>query len=229
MNKRLLFILGFLMALILTGCQQNIKGNGSKQIETRDLPPIETIRLVGNFQANINIGPTQQVSLTSDSNIIPYIQTEVDDKNLTIKTKRGYILQPTQPPQFDITVNRLTNLTIIGSGSVNASSISADDFEIKIMGSGNANLAGSAKEVEIKIIGSGQIVANNLVAEKAKVQLLGAGNIAVYANKKLNIHVSGDGNVKYYGEPREVEQKISGNGEVIGIPNAEKSSTQNPG
>ena len=229
MKKLLAFTSIFILLATIAGCKQTVVGNGNKQTETRNVDAFETIRMVGNFQLNINIRPTQQIVVTADSNLIPLIQTEVHNKTLIVQAKGHYDLQSAQTPQLDITVNRLADIGIIGRGSVNASGINSDTFEIKLLGSGNINVAGKSQKIDIKVVGSGQVVANNLIAEEAEVQVAGTSNVSVYASKKLNVRVSGAGKVNVYGEPREVEQKISGSGEVIiGTPNAQKNSTQNP-
>lgn len=228
MRKIFLMLCGFVPLALLAGCQHTIQGDGIKQSETRQVDTFQSIRVVGNYQVNVNIGTTQQVSITTDNNLIPYVKTDVRDKTLIIQTKNGVMLQSSTIPQIDITTKQLSDIGVVGSATMNASGINADKFEISTSGTGNANVSGTTDKLKIKLVGSGQIVADNLIAQKAEVNLVGTGMISVQAVKKLEINLSGAGKVQYYGEPRELEQKISGSGEITGIPNAEKSPTQNP-
>lgn len=229
MKKLIAISLISFMLAFLAGCEKNIKGNGQPGTDTRTVDNFEKIRVIGNYQVTINSGDTQQVSVTADKNLLPYIKTKVEDKTLIIDTKRSIILSPTQPIQLNITMNQLRNIGIIGNGSVEALGLQGDEIDLKIIGSGSAKLAGKPEKVEIEVIGSGQVFANNLTAHTAEVKLEGTGNVAVYADQKLTVKISGAGKVQYFGEPRELEQKIAGTGEVIGIPNnAEKNSIENP-
>jgi hypothetical protein len=225
-KKIIIATLGTLFALMLVGCQQNIKGNGNKTTINRDLSTFQNIRLNGNYQVNVNVGKAQQVSITTDANLVPYIQTRVSGNTLTIENQRRTYIEPTETPQLNISVNNLNQINIVGNGTVNVNGIRTNQFRINIVGSGEATVSGNADRVDIKIDGSGQIAANNLVAQEATVNLSGSGLISLLASQRLNINLNGAGKVQYYGEPREVTQRINGSGQVIGIPrNAQKNQS----
>lgn len=227
MNKKWIGIFGILV-LWLTGCTHQVQGSGVKETTTRNLEPFAAVRLVGNYQINILVGRAQQVSVTTDNNLIPYIQTRVRGKTLSVSTKARYLLKPTQMPTVNVTVPELKEVTVVGNGTININGVKTDQFEMKIIGTGTINAAGTTEENIIKVVGSGQVAANNLLAQKALVKLVGTGNVAVYASNQLDVKVSGTGKVQYYGEPRNVNQKIAGSGEVMGIANVKKNPSQNP-
>lgn len=223
MMKQWIGILLVSSTLVLTACSHHVKGSGTKETTNRAVESFNTVRVVGNYQVNITVGKPQQISITADNNLTPYIETHIKNNALYVETKKRYILEPTQVPTLDINVDNLKDVMVVGNGVVNANGIKTEGFDIKIVGMGNVTAAGTAKKVEIKMVGSGQVAANNLTAQTAEVKMVGAGNIAVFASDQLIVRVSGSGKVQYYGEPRTVDQKISGSGEVIGIPNAQKN------
>jgi hypothetical protein len=88
-----------------------------------------------------------------------------------------------------------------------------DDFRVQSSGSGNFELAGSAKTQEIDITGSGNYRCGNLESANARVKISGAGNVTLWAEEELNIRITGFGNLDYYGSPS-ITQSISGGGSI---------------
>lgn len=220
MRNKLILLIGVLMLVCLTGCQKHVKGSGVKQTDMRNVSSFNAIRLMGNYQVNVvSSNPQQQVSITSDDNLMPYILTKVEDKTLYISTKNGIVLEANQMPSVDITLPDLQEVEVMGGGAINVTNLKTDKFKLKISGIAKAALAGEVNLFDANISGAAQVVADPLIAKESDVKLSGSGNVSVYASKKLKVHVNGIGKVIYYGEPRDVDQKISGTGEVIGIPN----------
>lgn len=216
MNKILLKVFTITSLLLLSACHQQIKGNGNPQTATRTVEPFKIVRVFGEYQVNVKVGQPPQVSITTDGNLIPYIVTRVHGKTLDINTKARYSILANQPPVINIVTNNLEGISVIGNGSITASDIKSDDFILKLVGSGNANLSGQVEDFEIQLLGSGSISANNLISKNVDVRLAGSGNASIYGTNKLNIKVSGNGKVQYHGNPVEIDQKIAGSGEVSG-------------
>jgi hypothetical protein len=221
MLRKIIIIL--LITTLLAACEQHVKGNGVTKVESRNLPPFTTLRVVGNYQVNVISGQLQKISVNTDENLLPYIITKLHGDTLVIDSKRGYHVQPTATIQINIAVQNLKDVGIIGNSTVKVVDISTDKFAIKILGSGSGIFDGKAQEVFIKSVGAGRVLANNLISSMADVRLIGSSVVSVYANKKLTIKISGNSKVQYFGQPREVEQKISGNGAIEGISNVKKN------
>lgn len=226
MAKKVLWLMaGLCLCFMLAGCTKEVKGNGNKETVNRDLSQFKAIDLQGNYQLNVTVGSPQQISIIADSNLIEYINTKVKGDTLVIKTQKNIALQSPQPPLLEIAVQNLNQLKLSGNGVVSVTGIKTDEFDLTMDGTTRATLSGNAQEFDVKLNGNGELIANDLVADTADVKLEGSGNVNVYAAKKLSIKLNGSGKVQYYGEPRELEQKIDGNGEVTGIP---LSAQKNP-
>jgi hypothetical protein len=81
-------------------------------------------------------------------------------------------------------------------------------------GSGSIRLRGEATEHTATIQGSGSINAFDLATRKTTVTVSGSGSAEVFVTEKLDVTVEGSGNVRYRGDPANVNQKISGSGTV---------------
>ena len=62
--------------------------------------------------------------------------------------------------------------------------------------------------------GSGDIEAYDLKAETAELKISGSGTIRASVEKELVARISGSGNIKYKGNPRIEDIKVSGSGNV---------------
>jgi len=223
----------FTLTYLITGaCYMNfIKGSGNIITEDRTIEQFDEISLRGSGTVILTQGDIQNVSVTTDDNIMDLVVTEVKNNRLIIYTE-GNIIRSTQY-DIDITIPEIESLHVSGSGDVVSNeTIVCDDIDLsvsgsgeielllqaqdiysKISGSGEIELEGNADELEVKISGSGNLNAKGLNCEDASVKVSGSGNCKINAIENLNASVSGSGNVYYYGNP-DISTSISGSGSV---------------
>jgi hypothetical protein len=75
------------------------------------------------------------------------------------------------------------------------------------------NLKGNIPSTNYGISGSGDIDAFDLHSDNVRVEVSGSGKLDVFADKKLDISVSGMGNVRYKGNAS-ISQSSSGMSKV---------------
>ncbi|MEW6735483.1 MAG: DUF2807 domain-containing protein, partial [Acidobacteriota bacterium] len=66
----------------------------------------------------------------------------------------------------------------------------------------------------VDISGSGDFSGEQLHTEKAAVVINGSGDTDVYVTEELSAAVNGSGDINYYGNPKVIDQKISGSGSI---------------
>ena len=76
------------------------------------------------------------------------------------------------------------------------------------------NLSGKATDFEVSVSGSGDIRAYDLTAEFVDAQVSGSADIKVTANQMLKARVSGSGDITYKGNPKKIDTKSSGSGDI---------------
>ena len=69
----------------------------------------------------------------------------------------------------------------------------------------------------VRISGAGQYNAANLESKNSEILVSGFGQAFVNVSNSLNVNVSGAATVKYKGDPKTINQNISGGGKVIKI------------
>lgn len=111
-----------------------------------------------------------------------------------------------------ITADKPT-LEITGSGDIDVNELTAKELAVKISGFGDADLRGTTVEQDVQLLGSGNYNADDLASADVTVKITGFGDATVWAKDNLDITITGNGNVGYYGGPR-ITQTMSGFGKV---------------
>jgi hypothetical protein len=216
----------------LNGCgKRTVKGSGEVISEERHLSEFTSIKLKGVGRVVLTQGQTHTINIETDDNIMPLIETDVQNDQLVI-SQGNYNLRPTTL-EFNITVTHLKGIAISGAGDViGKSRFVSDDFfakisgsgdmvleldvaelETTISGSGSMNLAGQTDRHDATISGSGKINAFDMQTQNVSLKVSGSGNCKVNATETLNARISGSGDVIYTGHPR-ITSKISGSGSL---------------
>ena len=105
-------------------------------------------------------------------------------------------------------------ITNKGVGQIVIDDCHVGTFNLTTKSVGTIEVKGAANEVFIQSEGVGNIDCSGLKAENTKVVSKGAGNLSVYAQKSLDISMTGIGNVIYYGNPSEIKTDIKGLGKA---------------
>ncbi len=236
------FLSGTIMMMVLlvlvTSCRwRTVKGNGNIQSTTRKEGNFKSISAAGSFDVFFSQGTENEIKIEADENLMKYIVTEVENGVLKIKTRNGINIRPTQDVRVYITSPQYEDITLAGSGNVEAQTkitsgnrikfsiagsgdikvpdIDAPKVEVHIAGSGKVQGAGLTKDVEVHVAGNGDVELKDLKAENGEIHIAGSGSVWVYTSMKLEVHVAGSGDIHYYGNPTDIKQKLAGSGNLI--------------
>ena len=214
------FIVLLSIACTLTINPQNkfVDGSGKITSEERNVRGFSSIRVDGIAEVTVKIGESESVTLETDDNLLPLIETNVSGKTLVIRTQNGSDVHPSKDVNVTITMKSFDGAEINGSGNITVEDVNAANVDLSINGSGNISVTGSAESIRATLRGSGNIISDGLQAQEAIVRLSGSGNITVFASERLDAVVSGSGTVKYAGNPAKVEQSVPGSGSISPIP-----------
>ncbi|MGB7784470.1 MAG: head GIN domain-containing protein [Salinimicrobium sp.] len=240
--RRSIFILALLALSIQTANAQwwsgskKIKGNGNMKTENRKVSDYDAVELEGSMNVQLVAGNEGALKVEAESNLLEYIVTEVNGDELKISTKEGYSLSPSGNHKILVTVpfREISAVTLTGSGDIRTSDkITAENFEVKITGSGDIklplqaknarasitgsgdiDLVGSARDFDCKVTGSGDISAFEFKCENVDATVTGSGDIQVYASEELRAKVPGAGDIEYKGNPKKQDFKTIGVGSI---------------
>jgi hypothetical protein len=202
-------------SLFLSACVfDSIGGSGKIVTEPRTVAGFSTVSLSGSGQVVIDQTGTESLTVTADDNLLPYIKAEVRGDTLELGLKDLMTnVRPTDDIVFKLTVKKLDELSVSGSGKADARGVNQDRVHIKISGSGEVSAQGTANDLDLNISGSGGYRGEGMKSQRATVGISGSGHAVIAAGEKLDANVSGSGSVEYVGDPQ-VTQHISGSGSV---------------
>ena len=200
----------------------SIQGSGKLQKQTRDVGSFHAVALNVPGNVELRIGNTDSITIEADDNILPLIDTAVENGTLRIRpAKRNanfrqssltIVIQARQVERVSVggsgnitaTGLRAENLRfdVGGSGSINARDLDSRQVSVAIGGSGGFKASGKTEQLTASIGGSGNIQAGKLAAREVQVSIGGSGEATVWAKDDLTISIGGSGEVNYYGDPR---------------------------
>ena len=228
------FLLCTSLACAQWGNGKKVKGNGDITTLKISQGAYDGLKATGPMDFKLVEGKEGEISITGDSNLLEYIETKVVNNNLVVKAKEGFNLKPTKTIVVTIPYETLERVSLAGSGDIeNSGTIKSKDFQVSLTGSGDINLKvtaetinssisgsgdielkGSATDLRTKVTGSGDFEGDNLRSTNVTVEVTGSGGANVFCNGDLKVRVTGSGDVKYTGKPKNKDTKITGSGSV---------------
>ncbi|MEM7367850.1 MAG: head GIN domain-containing protein [Bacteroidota bacterium] len=212
-----------------------VNGQGPIADSTLNLPAIAGIHISDNANLYISQGTTQEVSVSSQENILEDLDIEVVNDILMVKLNGCHysydmdVFVTLAQPLTEVSVSgsgdvfsdtlisaaQNLDLDISGSGAISLE-VQATDIQSRISGSGDLNLSGTATNHELKISGSGALASYDLICDNHDLTVSGSGSGKVFVNGgSLDVKISGAGKIYYKGTPSSINTQISGSGALI--------------
>ncbi|MEJ2584542.1 MAG: DUF2807 domain-containing protein [Robiginitalea sp.] len=239
MKKALIFSVSLLIAFSASAqWGKKIRGNGNMVTEERNVGSYDEVSVSGWFDVELTSGEEGRLTLYGEENLLEYLETEVKNGRLQIKTRPGYNLQSSSWKsggiRITVPVEDLRAVTMSGSGDIKgktklvsdyfevtmsgsgdmALEIEADQTEVTLSGSGDIDLEGSSVKLEVRVSGSGDVNAYGLSAREVDAVVSGSADIKVTATEYIKARVSGSGDIYYRGNPEKIDTRASGSGDV---------------
>lgn len=212
---------------------ERVQGNGNIVKQAREVSNFNALGLGMPGNVEVRMGNTESVTIESDDNLLPLIETVVEDGTLKIRPTRRNLQLDTRNLKVVVTAKKLERISVGGSGSVDAEGlrggrlafdvggsgsmnlrdIEGESVTVSMGGSGNLKATGSADKLKVSIGGSGKVSTGQLATREAVVSIGGSGQAVVWAKQALSVSVAGSGDVSYYGEPQ-VTKSVMGSGSV---------------
>lgn len=219
---------------------ETVKGNGNIKKESRNASDYSGIELQGSMDVQIDYGNSKSISVEADENLLPYIETEVENGVLKVRQKKGVNLKSNNKLVVYASLTKLTNITLSGSGNIRGTGAFSNNgktaiklsgsgnislgvadisqLDVSISGSGNIGLKGNqSNNISVAISGSGNLDCSNFTTNDVYARVSGSGNIKVNASKSIDARVSGSGNIYYKGTATNLSMKASGSGKIIKV------------
>ena len=229
------------LAATLSSCTSAHPSHNKYSAETqnRNVSGFHAISSSGSFDVVLRQGNTEAVKVDADAEVINDVVTEVqngvlkihssnkhnwgnfwNNRNVTVYVTAKNVDEIGLSGSGDLKIEDQLNtnnleLHISGSGNCQGK-INVKKADVSVSGSGDFKIAGNADESDVRISGSGNFEASALITKTTAIHVSGSGNARVFASESLDASVSGSGDVRYSGHPKNVSKVAHGSGDISG-------------
>lgn len=216
------------------GNKEKVKGNGDVATEERDVRSFDGIKVCCSLTVEVAQGNNQSVRVEAESNLLPYIKTEVMGGRLEIGFKDKVNIKSNEKIKVYVTVAELDYIGASSSSKVlSKTAFSGDELELDASSaafigfefSGDRVRADASSGSKIELSGRGtriragassgaKVRAGDFAAARANANASSGGGITVNVSEELDANASSGGGVRYQGSPRSVDANKSSGGTV---------------
>jgi Putative auto-transporter adhesin, head GIN domain len=207
-----------LIAFALVGWSGE-KGNGNIKEEQRQVAEFTGVEVGGGVELEIRTGGERRVTISADENVLPLLETKVENGVLQLRRANG--LRPTRTIKLTVVTPKLewigvsggvtlkahapasTKLTLEGSGGteIDVRGIDVENLVVELTGGGQAQLAGKAKSARFELSGGVVLDAQGLEVETARIDASGGVDARIAVSKEITGEMSGGVGVRVKGRP----------------------------
>jgi len=205
-----------------------VKGSGNPATEKRKADDFTKIDIKGSYKINLKQDSTLSITLTGDDNLLKYVETNVSDGKLFIKSEKE--MCPNNQMTLTIGVRSLKEITSSGAlelytqGVLNVQDLKLDlsgetkaimdidaaNLTTRASGDADIMLKGQATTHLVNFSGSEKFNAFGFVVSDYDIESSGNTECEINVLHSLDLHTSGASDVKYKGAPVRLVNEKSG-------------------
>lgn len=227
----------FIICLLLNACGNRVheSGNGTIKQETRNVGAFFNIDVEGEFEIVLQEGSNPLIEVETDENLHQYVETVVDGQTLTVRNIEN--IEPSEQTRLIITYQRLESIRLGGAAKLsNQATLKAEnlrlrvegagvvdlgldvgELEVRLAGAGLISLRGKANSQRLELSGAGNLSAFELESKDCNIELSGFGSAQIFVTDNLEAEVSGVGNIRFKGDPRNIRREVTGLGDIARV------------
>lgn len=190
----------------------DIEGSGQQKSVKRDVGAFTAVDVSGAYDVEIVCQKSLSVEVQGDDNIVSLVKTEVRDGTLYIYNDESF--SPKKTLRVLVSVPTIESVDLSGAGSIRVLHLHNKEFSIDISGAASIYASGTTTILNIDVSGASDVETKDLHAETVRIEVSGASNAEIFASQALDAEVSGVGNITYFGNPKAVQQNVSGVGSI---------------
>ncbi len=213
---------------------KKVVGSGNVTTKTVNTGDYDGVKGVGSMDIHLEKGTEGNIRVTTDDNLHQYIEIEVKDNMLVVKTKKNTYLKTKKGIHVAVPFKDISEISLVGSGDIDTKDVvDAPNLELRVTGSGDVNLdvnsgkveanvtgsgdirvKGKTVDLEVSVTGSGDFHGFELQSDNTEATVSGSGDVRVVANESIKARVRGSGDITYKGNPERSDTKTSGSGDI---------------
>jgi Putative auto-transporter adhesin, head GIN domain len=211
--RTIAILTGGALCCIFASCDVvGIRGNGHVVTEQRNVTDFSEIDGSGALQIEWREGPPA-LSITTDENLIRYIDTYVAENRLRLHTRER--IRPTHHTKVVVTSPHRIGVRQSGACDLTAHGLAGSKFMLQSSGAADVILDGAVDELLADMTGASDLRAKSLNVKSAEISITGAASAYITVSDALRVSITGAGDVTYYGpSPKTIEKHITGAGSI---------------
>ena len=210
--RKILIVLLVGCVVVVAGCHlPGVRGNGQIKTEERQVAAFANLDAGGAFEIEWQNG-SPALRITTDENLLPYIENNVSDDTLRLRTRDH--IWPTHGIKIVISSPTRTGGRIRGAVKLTVKQLSGPTFALESKGASEVTLSGNVDRLLVDMTGASQLAAAGLQTKTAEISTTGAGDAEVAVSDTLNVAITGAGKVTYSGNPATIKKQITGAGSI---------------
>jgi hypothetical protein len=219
--KRRIQLLVLLVVLVLTACQigsmggggEVVTGSGTIVTETREVSGFDVVHLRGKGHLIITRGERETLTVETDENIMPLIETEVSSGILTLRLDRERSrIQPSRLT-YRLALTSLHELHVSGETSAEAATLTTDRLSVHVSGSGSVQIGQlEATSLEVSASGSSRVQVDHLGATSLGVETHGESEARIVGAADQQRTVSRGSSVCWLGDVSSRTARVEAHG-----------------
>lgn len=191
-----------------------IVGSGNLITREEAYSGFTSVSVNSGFKFYITHSDSYRVTVTSDDNLVNYLEVTKSGGTLHIVLKPGYSIQSTSL-KVEITMPSLSGLDLNGGANGEASGFtSSSDLAITSSGGGKVKMAGEAYNLVISASGGSSLDLLNFHVNNANIDLSGGCQVTINLDGRLDATCSGGSHIIYTGNPTMGNINTSGGGTI---------------
>ena len=217
--KRILY---FALPIALTGCShmdidfghsfggsQGTKGNGKPQEISRPVSEFDKIEVGSAFQVDAKEGPLGPVKISTDSNLLDQIKTEV--KNRTLKIWIQGSISTSSPQRISLSTPKINSLVASGATETSLKLASVHAFNLEVSGASKVMVKGAVNSLDCELSGSSQATFGSSAMSRLDVLLSGASLLKIEGSvDKMKAELSGSSVIEGGMTGKQADVSLSG-------------------
>lgn len=182
---------------------------------TQDVRPVDQFNKIiveHGLKVFFTVGDANEVQIQAQSNVLPYIETNIKDKTLRVKVKDHTNLIDAPDIFIRVTGSVVNAIEALGGGSVEcANDIVVDNLAVSSSGGSKVQLKGRVGSVKVYCSGGGTIGSFDFTCvDYLDIEMSGGSKAELTVEGAINVRLSGGSAFQYRGDGTIGSSSITG-------------------
>ena len=185
-------------------------GSGHSVTQEENLTGFTSVTVSSGFRFTITYSSSYSVNVTTDDNLLSYLQVTRTGDSLSVGLKPGYAYL-SATPKVAISMPDITRLDLSGgsSGTMNGF-VMSHDFAVTASGGSGVTVSGEGRSLTLEASGGSHLDLTNFSVTNANVDLSGGSQATVHLSGTLDANLSGGSQLYYLGSGTVGNVNLSG-------------------